>query len=383
MTRINFISKMMNWLKNNVISREWTGNGPTMNRQSRVMSQSGCSAVDVPMTSYGASDEHPMSIRSASDGTRWNSRGWKYAAMIFAVLVMSVANIGQMWGTDKSYYLFTPTNEATTGPSHTGTLSGHFRCQQSTGNTSSPYNSINGYTFSKMVKTASNAGSWGSNNYGKSYFEYDIKTNETTFTIYYYNNDGSARSIYYYLIEEGQTTDPTANQLGGTTIATKTAGYQSFTVRASTNTRICIGTDYYSNMYFCQIVATEKGTDLVKPGEAGYKIAFNGVVSRYAGKSSSDKSGTINDSIQIKADNDFKYGTNSSKAGGLKIKSNNTQYVSFRTGASACRVKVCVSSSNNYYIATSSSGTTNSSNTTQTVDLAANTRYYIIVIRFI
>ena len=377
MTRINFISKMMNWLKNNVISREWTGNGPTMNRQSRVMSQSGCSAVDVPMTSYGASDEHPMSIRSASDGTRWNSRGWKYAAMIFAVLVMSVANIGQMWGTDKSYYLFTPTNEATTGPSHTGTLSGHFRCQQSTGNTSSPYNSINGYTFSKMVKTASNAGSWGSNNYGKSYFEYDIKTNETTFTIYYYNNDGSARSIYYYLIEEGQTTYPTANQLGGTTIATKTAGYQSFTVRASTNTRICIGTDYYSNMYFCQIVATEKGTDLVKPGEAGYKIAFNGVVSRYAGKSSSDKSGTINDSIQIKADNDFKYGTNSSKAGGLKIKSNNTQYVSFRTGASACRVKVCVSSSNNYYIATSSSGTTNSSNTTQTVDLAANTRYYI------
>ena len=68
------------------------------NRQSRVMSQSGCSAVDVPMTSYGAPDEHPMSIRSASDGTRWNSRGWKYVAMIFAVLVMSMANIGMAWG---------------------------------------------------------------------------------------------------------------------------------------------------------------------------------------------------------------------------------------------------------------------------------------------
>ena len=56
---------------------------------------SGCSAVDVPMPSYGASDEHPMSTRSASDGGRWNSRGWKYVACMLMVLVMS---IGQMWG---------------------------------------------------------------------------------------------------------------------------------------------------------------------------------------------------------------------------------------------------------------------------------------------
>ena len=38
---------------------------PTVKRQSRVMSQSGCSAVDVPMTSYGAPDEQPFS-------TLWN-----------------------------------------------------------------------------------------------------------------------------------------------------------------------------------------------------------------------------------------------------------------------------------------------------------------------
>lgn len=58
---------------------------------------SGCSAVDVPIPSYGAPDEHPMSTRSASDGRRWNSRGWKYVACMLMVLVMS---IGQMWGTD-------------------------------------------------------------------------------------------------------------------------------------------------------------------------------------------------------------------------------------------------------------------------------------------
>ena len=58
---------------------------------------SGCSAVDVPMTSYGAPDEHPMSTRSASDERRWKNRAWKYVAMIFAVLMMSMANIGMAW----------------------------------------------------------------------------------------------------------------------------------------------------------------------------------------------------------------------------------------------------------------------------------------------
>ena len=61
---------------------------------------SGCSAVDVPMPSYGASDEHPMSTRSASDERRWKSRGWKYVACMLMVLVMSV---GQMWGTDNTF----------------------------------------------------------------------------------------------------------------------------------------------------------------------------------------------------------------------------------------------------------------------------------------
>ena len=90
---------------NQLPSKNDGGQSCNGNRQSRVMSQSGCSAVDVPMTSYGAPDEHPMSIRSASDGTRWNSRGWKYVAMIFAVLVLSVANVGMAWAWATNVYL--------------------------------------------------------------------------------------------------------------------------------------------------------------------------------------------------------------------------------------------------------------------------------------
>ncbi len=85
---------------NQLPSKNDGGQSCDRNRQSRLMLQSARSAVDVPMTSYGAPDEHPMSIRSASDGERWKNRVWKYVAMIFAVLVMS---IGQAWGVKSTF----------------------------------------------------------------------------------------------------------------------------------------------------------------------------------------------------------------------------------------------------------------------------------------
>lgn len=49
--------------------------------------------------------EHPLSTHSAPFGIRWkpagekgSSRVWKHVAMIFAVLVMSMANVGTAWG---------------------------------------------------------------------------------------------------------------------------------------------------------------------------------------------------------------------------------------------------------------------------------------------
>ena len=78
---------------------------------------SGCSAVDVPSLSYRASDEHPMSTRSASDGGRWHSRGWKYVAMIFAVLVLSIANIDMAWGAN-----FTPAQIVASGGTTTDNI---------------------------------------------------------------------------------------------------------------------------------------------------------------------------------------------------------------------------------------------------------------------
>ena len=81
-----------------------------LNRLSNVVKKGtglACSWSQVGRMSEGAPDEHPMSIRSASDGERWKPAGekgstrvWKHVAMIFAVLVMSMANVGVAWGAD-------------------------------------------------------------------------------------------------------------------------------------------------------------------------------------------------------------------------------------------------------------------------------------------
>ncbi len=63
----------------------------------------------VTVSSYGASDEHPMSIRSASDGGKWNTRGnligvWKYAAMLLCLLTIGVGNAWAGGGGHDTHY---------------------------------------------------------------------------------------------------------------------------------------------------------------------------------------------------------------------------------------------------------------------------------------
>ncbi|MBR2166806.1 MAG: InlB B-repeat-containing protein, partial [Paludibacteraceae bacterium] len=64
---------------------------PTVNRQSRLMSLSGKKAEKEQLS--------PTCLLSASVPPPFRSRYLRYAAMIFCVLAMSVANIGMAWGT--------------------------------------------------------------------------------------------------------------------------------------------------------------------------------------------------------------------------------------------------------------------------------------------
>ncbi len=272
------------------------------------------------------------------------------------------------------YYLFTPTSAP--NPSHTGTLSNQFHTFANSAQSASE--TISTYTFTHWAKTSGGKTSWDTDNFGQLFIVYDIKTNNTDFTIYYKNGNASTpKGFYYAVITEGQTTDPTATLITGEKIAGNTSGSYTFNIKASKNSRICFFGEANNDCRFYQIVAEEMGTALPKPGEAGYKLAFKGVISRFAVKSSSNKTGFINDSVLVNANSNQKYGKSSSTSGALKLTTKGTNYLSFRSGASACQVKVCVSSSNTYYLGTSASATTNSQTSTHTFALAANTRYYI------
>lgn len=81
------------------------GSGASLNFF-RYTAKSGNGRGVVTVSSYGASDEHPMSIRSASDGSKWNTRGnligvWKYAAMLLCLLTIGVGNA---WADTSTYY---------------------------------------------------------------------------------------------------------------------------------------------------------------------------------------------------------------------------------------------------------------------------------------
>ncbi len=67
------------------------GSGASLNFF-RYTAKSGNGRGVVTVSSYGASDEHPMSIRSASDGVRRQTRVWKYAAMLLCLLTLGIGN---------------------------------------------------------------------------------------------------------------------------------------------------------------------------------------------------------------------------------------------------------------------------------------------------
>ena len=69
----------------------------------------------VTVSSCGASDEHPMSIRSASDGGRRQNRVWKYAAMLLCLLTLGIGNAWAGGGSTTYYANLTISKSGATG----------------------------------------------------------------------------------------------------------------------------------------------------------------------------------------------------------------------------------------------------------------------------
>ena len=80
-----------------------------------------CSWSQVGRMSGEGAIEHPLSTHSAPFGTRWKPAGekgstrvWKYVAMILCVFVLSVANVGTVWGATEDIDVKTKGNTSTT-----------------------------------------------------------------------------------------------------------------------------------------------------------------------------------------------------------------------------------------------------------------------------
>lgn len=162
---------------------------PTVNRQSRLMSLSGKKAEkeqlsrdclslasELPLTCPRPDSLSLVSRQSDLDQVRaisaaFSTRVWKHVAMIFAVLVMSMANVGQVWGTEyATSTFFQAVSKATTAsitPTEANAGTGDFitkDCSEAFTITSGGsavigyYSTSNGTTAKKWEYNSSNGG---------------------------------------------------------------------------------------------------------------------------------------------------------------------------------------------------------------------------------
>ena len=334
MKHINLTQMLQGCSKRNgmTVSASNPDGEPTVNRQSRLMLLSGKKAEKEQLS--------PSCLRSASFPLSFRSRYLRYAAMIFCVLAM---NVGNVWGTDYSLIDYSSTPALTTNV--------HYSTGQSLATGTCPYNE--GYT--RYIKFSSPS---GLTNDPAKFIKYDLQTTKCTLNI-----AAHAGKIQVNIIKEGEATSATTYD------QTSASSVLSIPISTTKNTTVYISANTNANAKFYQVTASETGSALAQAGESGYSASFN------AGRTFCKGSGNTGylDGLSFVGTEGYTPKSTTS----IKLKTKGTNYIKFHTGASACKVTVTVSSSNTYYIGTSSSATTNSSTTSQTVDLAANTDYYI------
>ena len=268
---------------------------------------------------------------------------------ITRVLMLCVAllwcALGSVYG-DEVYYLQSKTSPGTlTGDFYTTAL-----CSQSV---AVSYDDVD-YTYA--VRFTGNITAITSNNYPDRMIRYDCKTTETEFMIVAYANANS-KTLYVGDIKE--STFGSANTVTAYTAKTLDNGSittQTYSISSTTPASLFVSVNGYSNAFIVQIIATEKGDPLPKPGDTGYKTNFNKhrLVARSNASTYLD-----NPNFEINPYGNHTAGNEAQ----LTIQNKGTNYVKF-TNPSACKLKVAVSSigsSKGFYLADDKSATVNPS----------------------
>ena len=204
-------------------------------------------------------------------------------------------------------------------------------------------NVVEGINYAKYIKFSSTfSGSYqgGAKN---NYLMYDLKKQNTTFYLYVHNNTSTAYKILVYTYN---TASEKAKEIE---VAANENALKSFELNDVTeNTRVFIGVEN-TNIYLCQVVAVESGTDLMKGGEIGYSIDF-GAKSRFSAAGGA----TITmDGMEFVTSSQYVPNNGTEVA----LSTLGTHYVKF-TLPVAAEVEVTTNSANKYFIGSTSASTT-------------------------
>lgn len=245
-----------------------------------------------------------------------------------------------VWG-DEVYYLQSTTTA--------GTLTDDFytkaKCNQSV--------NVNhdGVDYTKAVKFGGNF-STSSIYYTDRMIRYDCKTTETEFTIVAYATADN-KKLYVGEIKESaigsaNTVTFTDTKTTKNSIVTKT-----YTISSSRPASLFVGVDASSYVYIVQIIATEKGSPLPRPGAWGYKVNFN----KHRVVAYNEVTYLDDPSFEMYPNGGHKAGSDAQ----LTIQTKGTNYIKF-TNPKGCKLKVAVSSiGNGFYVADDKNATVNSS----------------------
>jgi len=280
---------------------------------------------------------------------------------------MLIVAITSSWA-DQTYYLQTPgeSTPALTGDFYTtATLSQDVTC------------SYDNVSYSKAIKLGGGVTSASGNNYPDRMIRYDCKTTQTEFTFVVYNPKTSAYNYYISSVKEsaigsGNTVSDFTSYSASATGVNYNSTANSVTCTSATRASVYF-TVGNANLYVVQIIATEKGENLLTPGTAGYAVNFNKgrIVAR------SGAATTLDNYLEIHQNQNYAAGSTTY----AKMQTKGTNYIKFTT-TEATKLSVSVSSSSTYYI----SSTKNASEspapkaytaTATDVEIAAGTWYIV------
>ena len=296
---------------------------------------------------------------------------WKYVAMLLAVLVLSVGNIGMAWGAEYALLTHSPSLGFT----------GEFVCNPADPTVDSQ--TFGGKTFAGYIRTTGNLATWANGKAELKTIDYDIKTTSTTFTIYVGNTVKSTPQLYYVVYDESSEAhsgpDVVQTAIGDALpydASNTSYSKRSVTIERSKNARVCFYTSASSKTNIYQIIANETGDPLPKVGEGGY--ALNMVSGRFCATNTTNIA-KVDHNLTIDMYNSYNMGAGSNVT--LSPGSEGTagdHYLSFTTPANPGKLKVTFSGKGTLVYSTKKDGTSTTTMTTGSeYTLSGNTLYYL------